>query len=160
MVSIYYVYIILSNLIWYIFNCWWIPLDRLVVGLISIDAVNRHKTRFLSFTFARARRIRCSPMWYRWWQWALCTKNTHSCIFIVLACWNNSHWADISFPAKRFFIFLITNACLADKQQYYFQYNSLWFTRLGLEPTIHNTRAEHVNAITYECLQNVVIHRV
>jgi len=54
---------------------------------------------------------------------ALFSTNTLSCIFIVIAHWNNNSWADMSlhsdtlfwFRANQSLLFLLNAACLAEK---------------------------------------------
>jgi hypothetical protein len=74
-----------------------------------------------------------------------------SWVFIVLAHWNNSLWVDMSlhldtlfwFRAIQSLLFLLTAACLEEKQQIPI-FIVFGLTRPGLEPTIYRTRGEQL----------------
>ena len=71
----------------------------------------------------------------------------------MLAHWNNSLWVDMSlhsdtliwFRANQSLLFLLTAACLEEKQATNTNFIVLGLTWPGLEPTIYRTRGDHAN---------------
>jgi hypothetical protein len=59
--------------------------------------------------------------------------NTLSCIFTVLAHWNNSQWIDMSFQASQCLFFLLKAVCLAVMQHIPISLSLVWPTPITLE---------------------------
>jgi hypothetical protein len=69
--------------------------------------------------------------------------NTLSCIFTVLAHWNNSPWIDMSFQASQCLFFLLKAMCLAVMQHIPISLSLVW-------PTAYHTWVEHANHYTID----------
>ena len=82
---------------------------------------------------------------------ALYKTNTLSWTFKVPAHWNNSPWLDMSPHSDTLSWSEQTSRCsfslmlCAYLRNYKYQFDSLWFDPIGVEPAIFHTRGDHAN---------------